>query len=90
MHNNELNIMKKVFIAILAVAAFAACNKAEVVESAPVAAIAFENAFVDNTTKATDITKANLSDFGVYGTVTKGENAALIFNNQTVSKSGDT
>ena len=78
MHNNELNIMKKVFIAILAVAAFAACNKAEVVESAPAAAIAFENAFVDNTTKAaTDITKDNLNDFGVYGTVAKNSNSAL-------------
>ena len=83
--------MKKVFIAILAVAAFAACNKAEVVESAPAAAIAFENAFVDNTTKAaTDITKNNLNDFGVYGTVAKNSNSALIFENQTVTKSGDT
>ena len=83
--------MKKVFIAILAVAAFAACNKAEVVESAPAAAIAFENAFVDNTTKAaTDITETNLNDFGVYGTVAKNLNSALIFNNQTVTKSGDT
>lgn len=83
--------MKKVFIAILAAAAFAACNKAEVVESAPAAAIAFENAFVDNTTKAaTDITKDNLNDFGVYGTVAKNSNSALIFENQTVTKSGDT
>ena len=82
--------MKKVFIAILAVAAFAACNKAEVVETAPGVAIAFDNAFVDNATKAaTDITKANLNDFGVYGTVAKGANAALIFANQTVTKSGN-
>lgn len=90
MHNNELNIMKKVFIAILAVAAFAACNKAEVIESAPATAIAFDNAFVDNATKAaTDLTKTNLNDFGVYGTVTKGTNSALIFDNTEVSKSGD-
>ena len=79
--------MKKVFIAILAAAAFAACNKAEVVESAPVAKIAFDNAFVDNATKAaTDITLSNLSDFGVYGTVTKDPNSALIFNNTQVTK----
>ena len=78
--------MKKVFIAILAAAAFAACNKAEVVESAPAAKIAFDNAFVDNATKAaTDITKANLVDFGVYGTVTKDPNSALIFNNTQVT-----
>ena len=82
--------MKKIFTIALAVAAFAACNKAEVVENAPAAAIAFDNAFVDNATKAaTDITKANLADFGVYGTVAKGTNAALIFANQTVTKSGN-
>ena len=82
--------MKKIFIIALAAAAFAACNKAEVVESAPAAKIAFDNAFVDNATKAaTDITLSNLSDFGVYGTVAKGGNAALIFNNQTVTKSGN-
>lgn len=86
MHNNELAIMKKVFIAILAAAAFAACNKAEVVESAPAAKIAFDNAFVDNATKAaTDITLANLTDFGVYGTVAKDPNSALIFNNTQVT-----
>lgn len=78
--------MKKVFIAILAAAAFAACNKAEVVESAPAAKIAFDNAFVDNATKAaTDITLSNLADFGVYGTVTKDPNSALIFNNTQVT-----
>ena len=78
--------MKKVFIAILAAAAFAACNKAEVVESAPVAKIAFDNAFVDNATKAaTDITLSNLTDFGVYGTVAKNSNSALIFNNTQVT-----
>lgn len=78
--------MKKVFIAILAAAAFAACNKAEVVESAPAAKIAFDNAFVDNATKAaSDITLSNLADFGVYGTVTKDPNSALIFNNTQVT-----
>ena len=82
--------MKKIFTIALAVAAFAACNKSEVVDSAPAAAIAFDNAFVDNTTKAAaDITKSNLSDFGVYGTVAKGGNNALIFDNTTVSKVGD-
>lgn len=70
----------------LAAAAFAACNKAEVVESAPAAKIAFDNAFVDNATKvATDITLSNLTDFGVYGTVTKDPNSALIFNNTKVT-----
>ena len=82
--------MKKIFAIALAVVAVAACNKAEVVESAPAAKIAFDNAFVDNATKAAaDITLATLSDFGVYGTVTKDPNSALIFNNQTVTKSGN-
>ena len=75
----------------MAVAALVACNKAEVVESAPAAKIAFDNAFVDNATKAaTDITLASLSDFGVYGTVTKDPNSALIFNNTEVTKDGTT
>ena len=78
--------MKRIFIIALAAAAFAACNKAEVVESAPATAIAFDNAFVDNATKAAaDITLANLTDFGVYGTVTKDPNSALIFNNTQVT-----
>ena len=82
--------MKKIFAIALAVAAFAACNKAEVVENAPAAAIAFDNAFVDNATKAaTDITIATLANFGVYGTVTNGTNGALLFDNTEVTKSGD-
>ena len=81
--------MKRIFTLALAVAALAACNKSEVVETAPAAAIAFDNAFVDNATKAaTDITKTNLIDFGVYGTVAKGGKNALIFDNTEVSKVG--
>ena len=79
--------MKKVFIAILAVAALAACNKSEIVESAPSAEIAFDNAFVNNATKATDLNANNLADFGVYGHVYANESntQGLIFNNETVS-----
>ena len=74
--------MKKVFIAILAVTALAACNKSEVVETAPAAAIAFDQVFVNNATKAADLTAGNF-DFGVFGYVEKGGNGALIFDNQT-------
>lgn len=82
--------MKKIFTIALAVAALAACNKSEVIEAPQGTAIAFDNAFVDNATKAaTDITKANLADFGVYGTVAKGGNNALIFENTKVSKVGE-
>lgn len=73
--------MKKTFIAILAVAALAACNKAEVVEVNPGEAIAFGDAFVDNATKATDPTYGTvaLTKFNVYGTVTgKGEGTGTV------------
>jgi hypothetical protein len=75
--------MKKIFIAVLAVAAFASCSKEQVVVEQPKAAIGFDT-FVENSTRANDLTVGNF-DFGVYGTVTKG-NSALIFNNQEVKK----
>ena len=80
--------MKRIFLAILAVAALAACNKSEVVESAPSAEIAFDDVFVDNATKAADLTASNLADFGVYGTVAKNNQSGPIFENQKVQKSG--
>lgn len=79
--------MKKVFIAILAVAALAACNKSEVIETPKGAAIAFDNAFVDNATKASDHTNDNLQDFGVYGSVEANNTSGIIFNNTRVYKS---
>lgn len=81
--------MKKIFIAILAVAAIAACNKSEVVESAPGVAIEFDNVFVNNVTKAADITKDNLNDFGVYGFVEANNTEGQIFKNQRVYKEGN-
>ena len=80
--------MKRIFLAILAVAALAACNKSEVVESAPSAEIAFDDVFVDNATKAADLTASNLADFGVYGTVAKNGQSGPIFENQKVQNSG--
>ena len=85
--------MKKLFIAILGVAAFAACSQEMTLETPKGAAIAFDNAFVNNSTRATDITKATLNDFGVYGSVEKEVDSeiqqGLIFTNQRVYKSGD-
>ena len=80
--------MKRIFIAILAVAALAACNKSEVVETAPAAAIAFDNVFVNNATKAADLTKDNVADFGVYGFVQANNTEGQIFTNQRVYKQG--
>ena len=83
--------MKKLFIAILGVAAFAACSQEMTLETPKGAAIAFDNAFVNNSTRvATDITVGNLKDFGVYGSVVNNQGQqGLIFKNQKVEKSGN-
>ena len=80
--------MKKIFIAALAIAALAACNKTEVVGVTESNAIAFDNAFVDNATKSVNdpsLTSSSLTDFAVYGFV----EGAVLFNGTQVSKSID-
>ena len=80
--------MKKLFIAILGVAAFAACSQEMTLETPKGAAIAFDNAFVENATRAAvDLTKGNF-DFGVYGTVANASGNGLIFTNQPVAADG--
>lgn len=80
--------MKKLFIAILGAAAVAACSQDVTLETPKGAAIAFDNAFVENSTRAAvDLTKGNF-DFGVYGTVANASGDALIFTNQTVASDG--
>lgn len=76
--------MKKIFIAIFALAAVAACNKAEVIDQNPGEAIAFGEAFVDNATKATDPSYSNndIAKFNVYGTV----NNILIYPGTEITK----
>ena len=73
---------------MFAVAALAACTTEQTIVAPQNEAIGFDT-FVDNSTRATDITTANIADFGVYGTVTKGGNSALIFKNTEVTKSND-
>lgn len=73
---------------MFAVAALAACTSEQTIVAPQNEAIGFDT-FVDNSTRATDITTANIADFGVYGTVTKGGNSALIFNNTKVAGSKD-
>ena len=73
---------------MLAVAALAACTTEQTIVAPQNEAIGFDT-FVDNSTRAEDITTNNIADFGVYGTVAKGGNSALIFNNTQVTKSGD-
>lgn len=66
--------MKKIILATLAAAALVACAQEDVVVAPKGEAIAFDNAFVDNTTKAIDpsITTSTLDKFLVYGT-TQGD-----------------
>ena len=88
--------MKKIFIAMMAVAAFAACSTEEQIAAPKGDAIAFGDAFVDNATKAIDGTFANngtgvneLTQFDVYGIVENAEHSiANIFCAEPVSKSG--
>ena len=66
--------MKKIFIALAALATIAACNKAEVIETQEGEQIAFSNAFVENTTKAAvdpslGTTANPFKKFNVWGTV---------------------
>ena len=73
--------MKKLFTILAVAATLVSCAKEDVVREAAREAIGFDT-FVENSTRANDLVVGNF-DFGVYGTVTKG-NSALIFNNQEV------
>lgn len=66
--------MKKIILAAMALAALAACNKAEVIETQEGEQIAFNNAFVENTTKAAvdpslGTAAKPFTSFDVWGTV---------------------
>ena len=67
--------MKKLFIAIAALAAMTSCSQDEVMEVAEKQAISFGNAFIENATRAIDpsLTDETLKDFQVWGTV-QGKN----------------
>lgn len=75
--------MKKIIIAVLAVAAMVACSTEQTVVAPKGDAIGFST-FVDNATRATDITTGNLVDFGVYASIENTSGAALILSNAKV------
>ena len=80
--------MKKIFFAVLALAGLAACSTDEVVSRPQGAAIGFDNVFVENSTRANDLTAGNF-DFGVYGSVINSQNQqGMIFTNQKVAANG--
>ena len=86
--------MKKILISMLAVAALVSCSKEESILVDQGEAIAFGNAFVENSTRATAATDPSystttgkgvaLTQFNVYGAV----NGVNIFNGNLVEKNG--
>ena len=85
--------MKKIFFAILCTGAVISCAKEEVI-TVEKEAITFENAFVDNATKALDgytVNTGNLTSFNVWGTTQMpgtGSPVVPIFNEVAVSLNG--
>ena len=84
--------MKKIFFAILCAGAVISCAKDEVI-TAEKEAITFENAFVDNATKAaydgSYNNSGNFTEFQVYATITgtgSNEGTANIFQGERVVK----
>ena len=80
--------MKKIIIAVLAVAAMVACSKEQTVVAPKGDAIGFST-FVDNATRADDITTGNLEEFGVYASIENTSGAALILSNAKVYLNSD-
>lgn len=78
--------MKKIFVAVLAVAAMVACSTEQTIVAPQGEAIGFDT-FVENSTRANDLVAGNF-DFGVYGLVAKGGESALIFNDKQIAKDG--
>ena len=78
-------IMKKLFIATLAIAALASCNNDQVInfDKYP---INFGDAFVDNATKAIYEGDKKVDAFQVWGTVTGNGNTVLIFDGADVTR----
>lgn len=80
--------MKKIFIAVLAVAALVSCSKEQTVNVDEGFKIGFDNTFVENSTRANDLKVGNF-DFGVYGSVINSQNQqGMIFTNQEVANDG--
>ena len=77
--------MKKLFIAVLAVAGLASCMQDEVL-SQDQAAIEFGDAFVDNSTKAIYEGEKYVDEFKVWGTVTGEGGTVALYEGANVSR----
>lgn len=84
--------MKKLLFAVLATATLAACTQEELVSINQGDAITFDNAFIDNATRAAidgTYTTATLNEFEVYATITTPtDGVANIFQQEKVVKGG--
>ena len=78
--------MKKYLYIALAAAALTSCSSDEAIEMVEKKAVSFDNVFVNNATRAADLTAVNLADFSVYGSVEANNTQGLIFNNTKVYK----
>ena len=79
--------MKKLFIAMLAVAAVTACAKDEAI-SIDRQAIGFGNPFVENAVRADYSVGKSLTAFTVYGTVTGNSNTVALFGGDGANVTG--
>lgn len=80
--------MKKLFIAMLAVAAVTACAKDEPI-SVDRQAIGFGNPFVENSVRADYSVGKSLTAFTVYGTVTGNSNTVALFGGDGANVTGN-
>ena len=79
--------MKKLFIVVLAAIGMVSCmNTDEVIEVSNGDAIAFADAFIENSVRATAYDNNTLDHFNVWGTVTAGQSTAPIFADTEVTK----
>ena len=76
--------MKKLFIAIVALAAATACSNDDII-SIDRQVIGFGNPFVENAVRA-DYSSSLVNSFKVYGTVTGNGNTVTLYNGATVTR----
>ena len=82
--------MKKIFVAALAVLSLAACSNDEILDAPRSAAIKFDNAFVENATRAAADPSTNgnsINNFDVWAFV--NESDGTVFNGENVTKQGN-
>ena len=88
---SNLKDMKKLLFISLALTAAISCSKDQTIGEPDPVAIEINNVFVENSTKANDISKSNLTNFGVYGFVKalSTNSEGLLFNKVRVAKEND-